>query len=93
MIEKAVLSSIASHGSSINTNIGVPMKIRLFTNFNIATDITGEPVLYCPKMSNQEAIDRIIVLIEDDGLKGQKHQKYEKKNNAKEDDKEKRGGR
>jgi len=96
MIEKAVLSSIASHGLSISAGIGVRMKVRLFDVFNIATDIIGEPVLYCPKKSNQEAIDGIVVLITDDGQKGPPHQKYEspkddKKENEK-DNKEEKGG-
>jgi hypothetical protein len=88
MIEKAVLSSIASHGLAINAGIGVAMKTILFKKFNIQTGIRGEPVLYCPQKSNHEAIDGIIVLIEEDKPKGPKHQKLDKKNNAKKGNKE-----
>jgi hypothetical protein len=92
MIESAVLSSIKSHGLAINAKIKQPMKMRLFADlFNIATDITGEPVLYCPKGFNHETIDGIIVFIEPNKPKKKKHlRKYVRKakKNAKEDDKE-----
>lgn len=91
IIEKAVLSSIASHGLAIGAEIREPMEIRLFADlFNIAADITGEPVLYCPEKFNHEAIDGIIVFIEPDRLKKNKHlKKYvTKTKNVKEDNKE-----
>jgi hypothetical protein len=50
------------------------MKMRLFADlFNIATDITDEPVLYCPKKFNHPAINGIIVLIEPNKPIEEKH--------------------
>ena len=91
MIESAVLSSIRSHGLAIGAKIKRPMKVRLFADlFNIATDITGEPVLYCPKKFNHPAIDGIIVLIEPNKPIKEKHPKKYKWNTKKnaEDNKE-----
>jgi len=92
MIESAVLSSIRSHGLAIGADIQRPMKIILFADsFNIATDITGEPVLYLPQKFNHESIDGIIVFIESNKPKKKKHpKKYARKakKNAREDDKE-----
>jgi hypothetical protein len=57
------------------------MKMRLFADlFNIATDIIGEPVLYCPKKFNHPAIDGIIVLIEPNKPIEEKHPKKYKWN-------------
>ena len=92
MIESAVLSSIRSHGLAIGADIQRPMRIILFRrSFNIAMDITGEPVLYLPQKFNHESIDGIIVFIESNKPKKKKHpKKYARKakKNAKEDDKE-----
>src|SRR2546429_7236723 len=92
MIESAVLSSIRSHGLAIGADIQRPMRIILFRrSFNIAMDITGEPVLYLPAKFNHESIDGIIVFIESNKPKKKKHpKKYVRKakKTAKEDDKE-----
>jgi hypothetical protein len=96
MIESALLSSIRSHGLAIGAGIRQPMKVRLFANsFDIDMDIIGEPVLYCPKKFNEEAIDGIIVFIKPNKpMKKKQPKKYvekTKKNakkNAKKDDKE-----
>jgi hypothetical protein len=92
MIESAVLSSIRSHGLAIGENIGRPMKMKLFADsFNIATDIIGQPVLYCPKKFNHEAIDGIIVHIEPIKPIEEKHPKkykWDKKKNAEDNEEE-----
>jgi hypothetical protein len=92
MIESAVLSSVRSHGLAIGAKIKRSMKMRLFEDlFNIATDIIGEPVLYCPKKFNHPAIDGIIVLTEPNKLMEEKYPKkykWETKKNA-EDEKDK----
>src|SRR4051812_1830621 len=95
IIESAILSSIRSHGLAIGAGIGHPMKVRLFANsFDIDMDIIGEPVLYCPKRFNEEAIDGIIVLIKPDKpMKKKQPKKYveKAKKNAKKDKEESEG--
>jgi hypothetical protein len=66
MIEQAVLSSIVSNGLAIGGGIGKPMRLIMFKDDipQFRTDITDQPVLYCPRKFNFRNIDGIIVSVE-----------------------------
>src|SRR5437667_11106762 len=66
IMEQAILSRISFSGLNIaGKDINTSMSVVLFSdNFpSFRTDITGQPILYCPQKFNYRGIDGIIVRI------------------------------
>jgi hypothetical protein len=66
IIEQAILSRISFSGLNVTgKDINTSMSVVLFSgNFpKFRTDITGQPILYCPQKFNYRGIDGIIIRI------------------------------
>ena len=72
MVELALLSAIVRNGLHIERMpIKSGMKLIMFDDEypTIKTEITGRPVLYCPKKYNYRIIDGLVVWVEPIGKK------------------------